>query len=392
MKKMCLTAVAWALLPISVPAALSEDATSREVARTYADIVFAAYSDSLRGAQSLEVTVTAFLKAPSQEGLDACRAAWTRARQPYLTTECFRYYGGPIDDASGPEGLLNSWPVDESWLESGAAERPGLIENTAQFPRITPELMRGLNQQDGEKNVCAGWHGIEFLLWGQDHDPEGPGQRPFTDFHDAALAPRRCAALQAMCALLVQNLQTLADAWEPRDGATNYRTEFLDTKGAECVRRILTGMIFLTGQEMAGERMNVALETRSQEEEPSCFSDTTTQDLRWNLEGIRSLWQGTYRCAYVAEADVSGHGLKEVAAATDPALSASINQALDRATMMAKGIPPPFDRAILGSDDSPGRRAVIESMESLEFLSSQLKTLADKLALEITNQSASPDG
>jgi hypothetical protein len=34
----------------------------------------------------------------------------------------------------------------------------------------------------GEKNIATGFHAIEFLLWGQDHDPAGPGARPFTDY------------------------------------------------------------------------------------------------------------------------------------------------------------------------------------------------------------------
>ena len=35
----------------------------------------------------------------------------------YSPTEVFRFYGGPIDDDNGPEGLLNAWPLDEVFID-----------------------------------------------------------------------------------------------------------------------------------------------------------------------------------------------------------------------------------------------------------------------------------
>ena len=50
-------------------------ATPAEVVDTYADIAEASYGDSLATARTLQVAVEAFLAAPSQDTLDAARAA-----------------------------------------------------------------------------------------------------------------------------------------------------------------------------------------------------------------------------------------------------------------------------------------------------------------------------
>ena len=70
----------------------------------YAEIVYASYSDSLETAQALDAAIDSFVAAPSQAGLEAARDAWLEAREPYLQTEVYRFYDGPIDNPEdGPE-------------------------------------------------------------------------------------------------------------------------------------------------------------------------------------------------------------------------------------------------------------------------------------------------
>ena len=47
--------------------------------------------------------------------------------------------------------------------------------------------------------------------------------------------------------------------------------------------------------ELAGERMNIALLTNSQEDEHSCFSDNTHRDIFLNAEGIQNAFEGHTR-------------------------------------------------------------------------------------------------
>ncbi|SKB01651.1 putative iron-regulated protein [Prosthecobacter debontii] len=358
----------------------SNEAARAEAVLHYADVVHAAYVDAQGGAQRLQESVEKFCARPDEAGLQACRKAWERARQPYAVTEAFRFYGGPVDDASGPEGLMNAWPVDEAWLESGDGR--GLIEDETTWPEITAEALRAANQKEGEKNIASGWHALEFLLWGKDESLEGPGQRPWTDFTSAPHAERRTAALRVLAQALGQDLEGLVQAWSPSVSG-NYRSRFLQMETAEAARCMLTGLIYLSGQEMAGERLNVALETRDQEDEQSCFSDTTTQDLRHNLLGLQTVWAGTYESIFIAENDVSGEGLQKACHALDPAMADAVTAALNRCAQLAASLPEPFDRAIQNPDGSHERRMYQEMRAELEQLSNLFQAVADKMSLQI---------
>src|SRR5688572_28771495 len=71
-------------------------ANAGEAVSTYAEIVYASYSDSLEAAQALDTATDSFIAAPSQAGLDAAGQAWLDSREPYLQTEVYRFYDGPI--------------------------------------------------------------------------------------------------------------------------------------------------------------------------------------------------------------------------------------------------------------------------------------------------------
>ncbi|MCA9907540.1 MAG: iron-regulated protein, partial [Anaerolineae bacterium] len=110
---LCLFALLTALSGMPVMAQADLDALKRDAINTYADIVYATYEDAYTTALDLQTAVTDFLAAPSAATLETARAAWLAAREPYGQTEAFRFYGGPIDDADGPEGFINAWPLDE---------------------------------------------------------------------------------------------------------------------------------------------------------------------------------------------------------------------------------------------------------------------------------------
>ena len=137
----------------------------------------------LNGALALQQTIAAFVAAPSADGLAAARKAWLEAREFYGQSEAFRFYGGPIDDDKGPESRLNALPLDESFID-GVKDQPqaGLINDRK--IALTKKTLASYNERGGEENISTGWHAIEFLLWGQDFNDAGPGQRSFEDFVD----------------------------------------------------------------------------------------------------------------------------------------------------------------------------------------------------------------
>ena len=339
-------------LCLSLPAGADQPATVEQVVANYADIVHAGYVDSHKRAVALQQALRTLTDRPSAAALEAAKNAWKRARIPYGQTEAFRFYGGPIDDADGPEGLINAWPMDEGYVDYVVDNPSAGIINDLDTP-ITREHLVALNEQGGEENVSTGYHAIEFLLWGQDLSADGPGARPVSDYEDA---PRRVQYLHTVAAQLVDDLQSLVQEWAPGENG-NYRTAFLAQAPKEALRQILVGVGTLSRSELAGERMAVALESQDQEDEHSCFSDNTHDDIIRNAEGIRNVIKGRY---------VRGNGtLVEgpgIVALLQEPRKAELQGKMRNAMAAVQTIQPPFDREIA----SPiGRQRVLAAIHAL---------------------------
>ncbi len=96
----------------------SVDPLRQQVVENYASLVLANYTDAISTAKILQTQVNAFLAAPTAKGLEDCKTAWLNSRVPYLQTEAFRFYDGPIDAAADNyEGLINAWPLDEAYID-----------------------------------------------------------------------------------------------------------------------------------------------------------------------------------------------------------------------------------------------------------------------------------
>jgi putative iron-regulated protein len=326
----------------------------------------------------MQQAVQAFTTQPSQATLDAARKAWLDAREFYGQTEAFRFYAGPIDDEHGPEGRINSWPMDESFVD-GVKGKPdsGLINNR-KFA-ISKKSLSAQNERGGEENIATGWHAIEFLLWGQDFNDNGPGNRSFEDFVDGKTpnADRRRQYLNVVTELLMDDLGVLVKSWAP-DSKTNYRARF-EKGGNESIRRIFVGLGSLSRGELAGERMEVPLASQDQEDEQSCFSDNTHRDLVTDALGIENVWLGRYKRADGSV--LQGPSVSALVAARDPALADRTTKQIAASLAAARAIQPPFDREIVGGKDAPGRLRVQKTIDSLVEQSKDLVAAANAVGI-----------
>ena len=344
----------------------------------YADVVHATYDDTLRSANALKQAIDAFLAQPSAERQQAAQHAWRSARESYGQTEAFRFYGGPIDGENGPEGRLNAWPMDESYVDyvQGRADS-GLINNPAFV--IDRESVIGQNERGGEENIASGWHAIEFLLWGQDLSETGPGARPYTDFVDgkAPHADRRRQYLKVLTDLLVDDLGMLAREWKA-GRKSNYRAQF-EKGGSESLRKMFIGLGSLSRGELAGERMEVALASQDREDEHSCFSDNTHRDIVNNALGIENVWLGRYK--RIDGTTMQGPSLRDLVAQRDAALAERTTQQITKSVALANAIQPPFDREIIGGRGAPGPQRVQAVVDSLTQQSKDLVEAAAALGI-----------
>lgn len=381
-----------------------------QIVTNYSNILEAGYQDSYTTALTLQAKITAFIANPTAQGLTDAQNAWLAAREPYMQTEMGRFYGGPIDGDSG-DGLLNSWPLDEGYIDYLAGDSHGytayatpnftygIINMPATYPTIDESLLIANNEPDGgttnangdNVEVSAGYHAIEFLLWGQDDTPaidKIPGQRSYKDYLAStavgATAPngtRRAQYLQIVTQLLVDNLKTMVDAWAPN--ATNYRKTF-QANSATAIANMFNGIGRLAKGEMAGERMGVPLALHAQEQEHSCFSDNTHRDLYLDMQGIVNAYNGKYTT--VSGTVISGLGLSDYVKSLNPADDTKMKTLLTNAQTSLQGIETnkPFDWLIDGTNAS-GNLIVQKGVTDVSAVADWVSQIAHDLSLTNVN-------
>jgi putative iron-regulated protein len=358
-----------------------------DVVVDYTKLVEASYADTLTEAKALREAVHELVDNPSEETLEAAKKAWLKSRNPYGETEAFRFSQGPIDNdigsddiEDGPEGFINSWPIDESFIDyttqdGVVVDAVNIINSVEAVPEITADVLLGLNAQESETSISTGYHAIEFLLWGQDFSDDGPGARPYTDYvkgeeGTGGNQDRRGQYLLVAADLLVEQLQVVHDAWKA--GEDNYRAKLIALRPKEAIGKMLLGMGSLSGAELSGERMSVAYDNQDQEDEHSCFSDNTLADLHNNATSVQNVLLGRY-------ADFDGKGIDELVEAKDEALAEKLRTQIQDAIDAVDAIPGPFDQAIQGDDESEGRVAVITAIRALQDFTGTLEEAAKAL-------------
>lgn len=362
---------------------------------TYSSILAAGYEDAVDDAQALSKALKPLVDGKADaDDLDAARDAWKKSRISYQQTEFARFYDGPIDDAAegNVEALLNAWPLDEATIDyvlgdDGTVIEGGIINSPDEYPDITKQLLAQRNMDPGEENVTVGYHAIEFLLWGQDFNDDGPGSRPVGDYlkDEGTNADRRQIYLDELSQLLVDDLSEVSAAWAPDE--ENYRASFEAQEPREGLRLVLLGMGSLAGPELAGQRIRVAYTTKDPNDEHSCFSDTTNADLANDVLGLSNVYFGKYKRN--DGTTVKGPSLSELVNARDEELAERLGDEIKQALSDIQSWPKvedcpseklqgecPFDQLIQGKDSAPGRSAINQVYLDLKKVTTSIQDVA----------------
>lgn len=386
--------------------------TEQQVVEHYAELAHAVYQDSRITAQTLQQQIDRFVANPTEKSLIATQQAWLDARVYYQQSEVFRFGNSVVDDW---EGQLNAWPLDEGLIDYVATDyqfemgnegaTANIIANTKlqvggeviDVSEITPELIASLNEIGGsEANVASGYHAIEFLLWGQDLNGtnRGAGERSYTDFVVGeectnGNCDRRGQYLKAASQLLVDDLKWMEAQWV-QGGADNYRSELLIEPSQEGLRKMLFGMGSLSLGELAGERMKVALEANSTEDEHDCFSDNTHNSHYYNEQGIFNVYTGTYTRKDGSQ--LSGTSLNDLVAQKDQQAASEIQAQFETTRMQVRQLVDSAEQGqyfdqLIASQNTSGHQLVNESINALVAQTASIERAAGLVG--VTN--LSPD-
>ncbi len=198
---------------------------------------------------------------------------------------------------------------------------------------ITPALIAETLQEAGgiEANVASGYHAIEFMLWGQDLNGNGPGAgtRPASDYSldncTNGNCDRRRDYLGAASDLLVADLEEMAANWKAGGAA---RIAVAERGVAGGLSTILTGMGSLSYGELAGERMKLGLLLGDPEEEHDCFSDNTRNSHLYDAVGVIARPTPETTPGRTAPSS-AGPSLADLLVDKDPAIARELSADLD---------------------------------------------------------------
>ena len=375
----------------------------------YRTMAHAGYLEALAATERLQEAIAKLDASPGPDTLEAARAAWRAAREPYSRTEALRFGNAVVDDW---QQRVNAWPIDEGFIDYvadgyvAAADNPyarlnliaadrvriaGRTLNTEPMRRIVLEQAQNLSRIS--TNVATGYHAIEFMLWGQDLHGTGPGagERPWTDFAREAgactdglrAAPqrhcqRRRAFMRELTERLRRDLRDMAFKWGPQSGSFGDRLVEGDPRAG--LRRMLHGLVTMGGEELAGRRMQTPLRTHSQEHEQDCFSDDTHNSLRANAQGIEDFYYG-HLGRRTLPATLAG-----LARQTDPALADALDAAFLRTRRVMQAIADAGDAGrtfdmLIAPGNTTGAALVQAGIAALQSQTRLLEDLGAALAL-----------
>jgi putative iron-regulated protein len=372
--------------------------TKSEVISNYVAMVYQSYQDSYSLTLDLKSKITTFIDAPSESGFNQVKSAWLAAREPYGQTEVYRECSGPVDtDESsstpwglGNEGQMNAWPIDESYIdyvqvgtEPYANNYASIISNTSQ--PITIDLIANANEGVDDKSISAGWHAIEFLLWGQDNTVPAenlPGQRLYTDYSTAEFASRRGEYLLLTTDLLLSDLQNLVNTWNV--GGT-YRTVIENLDENTALQQLINGAFFIAGDELSSERMIApvdstdGIDNSGQEDEHSCFSDNTNRDVFANAKGVNNVIFGEY-------GTISGASFYDLVAQQDSVQAQRLLEAANNSMAKVNVIgnnSMPFDFLITQESSDNPVGPVMQSVQALKELADEISASAATIGINL---------
>ncbi|HVV92939.1 MAG TPA: imelysin family protein [Hyphomicrobiales bacterium] len=384
-----------AALALVRPAEAAAVPSAQEIVTTEAGIAAAMYGDALAAGETLRRSVLAFLAEPSAPMLDAARAAWIAAREPY---EMAASLGFASPRTAAWQRRVDAWPIEPGLIDYTAApartgENPfahadvigrraiTIGGRTVMADEIDRRLLAALQDADGiPTNVAAGYHVVEFLLWG-----EG-GRRPAGDYARDACAHddcgRRRAYLRLATDLLVEDLGRIATDWAAGGSA---RAALLAEPPAQALAALFTAFGDESFQSLAGERLKLSLVLHDDDAAEDCFSGAAAADFVAAERGLAALYRGHYRSARGAV--VAGPGIAALGAARAPDQAAAVEAAMTAAAEALEAIAAAAESAggygrLIAPRNAAGSRLIGRGIHALFVQARAGESLAKTLGVE----------
>jgi len=282
------------------------------------NIILETYEALAVQAALLETATQTLESNPTQNNLDAAKAAWVATRSPWEQSEGFLF--GPVDQ-EGIDPSIDSWPVNVIDLNNVLASANPLTESF-------------LAQQEG---TLKGFHTIEFLLWGEN------GNKQVGD-----ITTREFEYLAAAAGVLADDTQTLYDLWKPTGGnyianllmAGNGSQVYISQKSA---LEEITNALIVIADEVGNGKINDPLVQQDLTLEESRFSANSKADFADNIRSIKNIYTGVFG------GFGDGHAVSDIIKEKNAAVDAEVIAEIDAAINAIETIPGTFSDAVFNN-------------------------------------------
>ena len=169
----------------------------------------------------------------------------------------------------------------------------------------------------------------------------------------------------------------------------NYRSELVADSADNGLRKMLFGMGSLSLGELAGERMKVALEANSTEDEHDCFSDNTHNSHFYNGKGIRNVYLGEYK--KVDGSTLTGPSLSELVAKADAQADATLKADLQETEAKLQALVDSAEKnnvhfdQLIAQGNAEGQQLVRDAIAALVKQTGAIEQAAGKLGISDLN-------
>lgn len=276
------------------PPPVTEAPFTKELLRAAAsDCAMHHYCRFQAAAERLEQRVAAYQSEPDAAALDAARAAWRRAMALWSRIELFQF--GPVASRAQSAGK------DEY-------QGQGIREKIYSWPlvarcRVEEQVASQAYRTQGFSNVLVsskGLFGLEYLLFYPGSDtaclPATVAAKTWATLDADEIATRKRAYATAVAANVSAEVDGLVELWRPEGG--NFRQTFVSASGypdEQEALNVLAWSLIYVEREVKDWKLGIPagytlMHPVSGPE--GQFSGVSTENLRENLRGFRSLFQG----------------------------------------------------------------------------------------------------
>lgn len=274
-----------------------------------------------------------FYAVNHQANFDVMRTSFLTARNSFLLCGPYLYGGSGVSLPHGEVyGRLDAYPINMEYIDySNTNANAGIINDAVNYPLISEYNIKSWDKIGGQNNSSCGMHSIEFLLWGQDLTLGSPGSRSVSDFTNL----RRRKYLLYASSILKNDAVLLSDQ-------VAFKNDLLTAEPAVAFEFMMTGLLKFIKDDFAVNGIKKPLDSQSDADEISRFSDQTNQDLKNKLKAIRLFYNP--RELFITNSE---YFLVDFVKEVDSNLDSEITQKLDEIEVILAGITVDFDQAII---------------------------------------------